>query len=150
MPQTFRGKAQIAGLLSLNGTTPMLFDVILYPMPQSMKLSQEFDEDIVQDELGDDCAWRARNEKYMGDVSMKLMDKSVTSTLANAKTGAAFFSPYQIVTISNVAVAAWNTTWQIISGGGIDQDNTKVGDITFRLRRYANATQNTLAATIPT
>lgn len=149
MPQTSRGKATISGLLSANGTTPIVFDVILYPMPQSMKVQQEFDEEIVQDEIGDDCAWRARNEKYTGDVSMKLMDKGAVSTLANAKTGAAFKSPYTIITISNAAVAAWNTTWQIVSGGGIDQDNVKVGDITFRLRRYADPTQNTLAATIP-
>ena len=148
MPQTFRGKAQIAGLLSTDGTG-IVFDVILYPMPQSMKLSQEFDEDVTQNDIGDDCAWRARNEKYMGDVGMKLMDKGATSTLAHAKTGAAFLSPYAIVTISNAAVAAWNTTWQVVSGGGIDQDNVKIGDISFRLRRYADSTQNTLAATTP-
>ena len=148
MPQTFRGKAQIAGLLSSDGTA-IVFDVILYPLPQSMKLSQEFDEDITQSEIGDDCAWRARNEKYMGDVSMKLMDKTNTSTIANAKTGAAFLSPYTVVTITKSAITAWNTTWQVISGGGIDQDNMKIGDISFRLRRYSDATQNTLAATTP-
>jgi hypothetical protein len=148
MPQSFRGKAQVAGLLSSDGTA-IVFDVILYPMPQSMKLSQEFDEDITQNEIGDDCGWRARNEKFMGDVGMKLMDKSATSLIANAKTGAAFHAPYAIITITKSAVAAWNTTWQNISGGGIDQDNVKIGDINFRLRRYSDATQNTLAATTP-
>jgi hypothetical protein len=148
MPQTFRGKAQIAGLLSSDGTA-VTFDVILYPMPQSMKLSQEFDEDITASEIGDDCAWRARNEKYTGDLGMKLMDKSATSLIANARTGAAFLAPYAIVTITKSSVSAWNSTYQNVSGGSIDQDNMKIGDISFRLRRYADSTQNTLAATTP-
>ena len=148
MPQTFRGKAQVSGLLSSDGTN-IVFDVILYPMPQSMKIGQEFDEDITQNEIGDDCAWRARNEKYMGDIGMKLMDKTAGNLIANAKTGAAFLAPYAIVTITKSAITAWNTTWQNISGSSIDQDNVKIGEISFKLRRYADSTQNTLAATTP-
>lgn len=135
---TVRGKA------SLSGNTAT-FDVILYPVQQSMKINQEFDEEIVKDAVGQDCAWLARNEKYMGDIAMKL----IGSSAANAQAGAAFLGPLAIVTISSCLCTAWNTTWQIVPGADIALSNDKVGDIAFKLRRYADSTQNTLAAATP-
>lgn len=142
MANVFRGKAQVSG-------TKFLCDVILYPIAQSMKLTQNFEEDIVQDEQGADYAWRARNEKYEGDLGMILIDKSSTSLAANAKTGAAFLAPYAVLTISTCDVVAWNTTYQLVSGSDIDLQNTQTGKMSFKLRRYADSTQNTLAATTP-
>jgi len=135
---TVRGKATLSG-------STAAFDVILYPVQQSMKMSQHFDEEIIKDAVGQDAAWLARNEKYEGDIAMKLLG----DTAAHAQAGAAFLGPLAIVTISTCLCTAWNTTWQVIAGGDIGLVNDKVGDITFKLRRYADSTQNTLAGTTP-
>ncbi len=142
--KTLRGKAQVSG-------TAFVADVILYPIAQSLDLTQEFTEQIVEDEQGQDTAWRAYNEKYMGDIGMILIDKSAvgSTTASNAKSGAAFFAPLAIVTISTCDAAAWNTTFQIVSGSKIGNKNTETGTIAFKLRRYADSTQNTLAASTP-
>lgn len=145
MANTFRGKAQVVGV---SGTLTIA-SVVLYAMKQSMKLSQDFQEDIVADEQGNDCAWRAYNEKYNGDIGMRLVDNETPGSVANAKALAAFLAPYAIITITLCDVAAWNTTWQNVSGGDIDLQNTAAGSMSLKLRRYADATQNTLAATIP-
>jgi hypothetical protein len=138
MAQTFKGKA------SLSGNTAS-FDVILYPVQQSMRMSQHFDEEIVKDALGNDAAWIARNEKWEGDIAMKLLG----DTNAHAQAGAAFLAPLAVVTITNCLCTAWNSTWQIQPGADIALSNEKVGDISFKLRRYADSTQNTLAQTTP-
>ncbi len=136
--KTFRGKAQVAGC-------PAAFDVILYPVQQSMKLTHEFNEEILQDADGQDASWRAQNEKLMGDLEMKLMG----DIAAHAATGAAFLAPLAVVTISTAIVTAWNTTWEVVPNGSIATKNDAAGDISFRLRRYVDATQNTLAAATP-
>lgn len=135
---TVRGKASMSG----NTAT---FDVILYPVQQSMKASQEWEEEIVKDAVGQDAAWLARNEKYMGDLSMKL----IGDTAAHAQAGGAFLGPLAIVTITSCLVTLWNSTWQVVPGGDVGLQNDKVGDITFKLRRYSDSTQNTLAAATP-
>ncbi len=135
---TKRGKAQVFGI-------PGAFDVILYPVQQSFKQNHNFTEEIVKDALGQDSAWAAYNEHIMGDVAMKL----IGDTQAHAVAGGAFLAPLAVVTLSGFDLAVLNTTWEIVSGSDIDQTNTKQGDITFKLRRYVDATQNTLAAATP-
>lgn len=130
---------------------PATFDVILYPVQQSMKMTHEFEEEIVKDALGQDASWRAQNEKLAGDIEMKLVDITAPSgsTEAHAATGAAFLAPLAIVTISGATVTTWNTTWQIMPNSSIDLKNDATGGISFRLRRYVDSTQNTLAGTTP-
>lgn len=135
---TVRGKATVSG-------NTAAFDVILYPVQQSMKATQQFDEEIVKDAVGQDSAWLARNEKYEGDVMMKLLG----DTAAHAQAGAAFLGPLAVVTISTCLVTLWNTTWQVVPGSDVSLQNDRVGDISFKLRRYADSTQNTLAGTTP-
>lgn len=138
MANVLRGKAQVHGVV---GT----FDVITYPVAQSMRFSQSFDLDVAKDELGNDAAWRTANELYDVDLAMKLLG----DTLAHAKAGAALLAPLATVTISSGDASIVNGTYQVINGGEIDLGNTKIGDITFKLRRYANSTQNTLFTTTP-
>jgi len=140
MPNVFRGKAQVSGT-DANGD----FDIIVYPYNESQDMTHEFEEDVIQDPTGSDMAWRSRNEKIMGDIGVFF----VGDTVAHAKTGAAFFAPYAIMTVTNCAVAAWNTTWQYVSGSTINQKNNDTARGHLRFRRYVDATQNTLAATTP-
>ena len=132
------------GLASVTGVTGT-FDVILYPVQQTIKANHNFDEEIIKDVQGQDNAWIARNEHIMGDIAMKLLG----DTAAHAKAGGAFLAPLAVVTISACDLTVLNTTWEVVSGSDIDLANTKVGDITFKLRRYVDATQNTLAAATP-
>ena len=133
-----RGKATVNGVAAT-------FDVILYPIQQSMKATHQFSQEEAKDALGQDTAWIARNEMIEGDVAMKLLG----DTVAHATAGAAFLAPLAVVTISGCTVAAWNTTWIVQPGSDIDTGNTKIGDIAFKLRRYVDGTQNTLYATTP-
>jgi hypothetical protein len=145
MANTFRGKAQVAGV---SGTLTIAA-VVLYALKENMKASHAFDEDIIKDEQGNDASWRAFNEKYDADIMMRLVHTNPTSTVAGAKALAAFQDPYAIVTISDCDLTEWNTTWQIVSGGEIGLTNTTAGTMSFKLRRYVDSTQNTLAATTP-
>lgn len=143
MANTFRGKAQVVG------TAFQATGVILYPIANSLKMGHEFQEDVITDEQGNDYAWRAYNEKINGDVGLILVDKSSTSLAANAKAGGVFLAPYTILTISGCDLASWNTTWQVISGSDINQEATQVSKMGYKLRRYVDSAQNTLAATTP-
>lgn len=146
MANTFRGKAQVAGV---SGTLTIAA-VVLYALKESMQATHNFEEDIIKDEQGNDAAWRAFNERYEADIGMRLVHTNPTSTFAGAEALAAFQDPYAIVTISDCDIAEWNTTWQTVSGGGIGLTNTTAGTMTFKLRRYVESVQNTLAATVPT
>lgn len=133
-----RGKASVEGVVAT-------IDVIVYPLAQSISLTQDFQEEIIQDEHGFDAAWLARNEKYEFEIGMKI----VGDTTAHAKSGGAFLSPLATVTISGCDLTVLNGAYQNVSGSKIDLGNNKVGDISFKLRRYADSTQNTLATTTP-
>lgn len=138
MAQVVRGKASVHGVAGS-------FDVILYPVAQSMRFSQNFELDIAKDNQGDDAAWRTSNETYDLDMGMKLLG----DTIAHAKAGAAMLAPLAAVAVSSGDAAIANGTYQVMNGAEIDLGNTKIGDITFKLRRYANSTQNTLFTTTP-
>jgi hypothetical protein len=145
MANTFRGKAQVAGITG----TLTIAAAVLYALKENMRMSHNFEEDIIKDEQGNDAAWRAFNEKFEGDIGMRLVHTGTPSSFANAKALAAAATPYAIITITDCDIAAWNTTWQVISGSDIGLTNTTAGSMSFKLRRYVDATQNALAATIP-
>jgi hypothetical protein len=143
MANTFRGYAQIAGVSGVF-TAPAAF----YPLKESMKFSHAFEEDIIKDEQGNDAAWRAYNEKYEGDIGMRLVVTAPgAQTTVAAAALAAQLTPYQIVTISGCAIAAWNTSYQVVSGSDIGLTNTTAGSMSWKLRRYADSAQNVLATT---
>lgn len=136
---TKRGKAAIEGIV---GT----FTAIIYPIVQSGKLTSNWDEEVVKDNLGFDVAWRARNLHYLSDFGFKLL----ADTAANAATGSVLLAPYATVTLSSFDATSFNGTYQNISGGEIDLGNTKVGDLSVKLRRYDDATQAALSVATPT
>jgi hypothetical protein len=145
MANTFRGKAQVAGVTG-TFSAPAAF----YPLKENMRFSHSFEEDIIKDQQGNDAAWRAFNEKFEGDIGMRLVVVDGTNTFAAAKALAAELTPYQIVTITGCDISAWNTSYQVISGSDVGLTNTTAGSMTWKLRRYVNATQNALAVSTPT
>ena len=142
MANTFRGKAQVAG-------TKFTADVILYPIANDLELNQDFATDVVLDEQGDDYSKRAHNEKYVGDLGMVLVDKSASSTAANAQAGAAFLTPLATVNITACDVAGWIGAYTLETGSKISQQNTSHGKMTYKLMKYANSAQNTLMTSVP-
>ncbi len=135
---TKRGKANVDGVV---GTLTL----IVYPVQQSAKSQQQWDEEIVKDVSGFDAAWIARNEHRLMDFAFKLLG----DTAANAKAGGAFVAAFATVTLSGFDLSEFNGTYQNISGAEIDLGNTKVGDFSTKFRKYADSTQNTLSQTTP-
>lgn len=133
-----KGKANVNGVA---GT----IDLVIYPVAQSANVNHNFDEEIVKDTTGFDCAWLARNTHKMADFKFKALG----TTAATAKTGLAFIAPFATVTLTGFDTAELNTTWQNISGASIDLNNTSVADFSTKFRCYVDATQNTLSNTTP-
>lgn len=120
-------------------------DLVVYPVSQSGKMAQQWDEETVKDTRGFDAAWLARNTHYLADFGFKLLG----DTAAHAIAGGAFIAPLATVTLSGFDLSAFNGTYQNISGAEIDLGNTKVGDFATKFRRYDDTTQNTLSQTTP-
>jgi hypothetical protein len=135
---TKRGKANVDGIAGS-------IDLVVYPVAQSGKIQQQWDEEIVRDTNGFAAAWLARDEHRLNDFAFKLLG----DTAAHAKTGGAFIAALATVTLTGFDLAEFNGTYQNVSGGEIDLGNTKVGDFSTKFRRYADATQNTLSQTTP-
>ncbi len=133
---TKRGKASVEGI-------PGSIDVVVYPLAQTAKLAQNFTEEIIFDIHGFAAAWLARDTHYLADFGFKLLG----DTQLHAVAGGAFLAPFATVTLSGFDLGAFNGTYQNISGAEIDLGNTKVGDLALKLRRYDDATQNTLSQT---
>lgn len=137
-----RGQGAVQGTV---GT----FDVIIYPVAQTGKTEQQFEEEIVKDTSGFDTAWLARNEHRLMDWSFKLLGGIGAGSNENAAAGAAFVAPFGIINLSGFAVADINGAYQNISGSVIDLGNTKVGELMTKFRRYADPTQNANMQVIP-
>lgn len=133
-----RGKASVTGC-------PFTFDVVLYPVPQSAKVTHNFELEKVKDVQGQDVAWISRNELLDADIMLKLLG----DTAAHAAAGAAFLAPMAVITISGADATLWNTTWILSPGSSLDLKNDSVGELGLKLYKYVDSTQNTLAATTP-
>jgi hypothetical protein len=138
MAITHRGKAVVEG-------TAGAFDLIVYPITQKGDLEANWEEEIVKDVHGGDAAWLARNLHYLANFSFKVVGDSA----ANAKAGAAIIAPLATVTLSAFDIAAFNGVYQNMSGQKIDLSNVTVADMSTKFRRYDDAAQAALAATVP-
>lgn len=147
---TFRGKAAIEGVAGA-------IDVVVYPTAQTLKGTQQYDEEIIKDEHGFDVSWVSRNEHMMLEIGLKFLgDTAAHAAIPMQNSGSQvstlgqpFLKPYQTMVLSGFALAALNGTYQNITGTTMDFANTKVADGDYKLRRYADSTQNTGATTAP-
>lgn len=160
MAITSRGKATVNGV-------PGTFNVILYPIQQKYGMTQSWEEETGMDVSGGIAWLLARNEKGDLDLGVKFVDKSsvtllanaiipistASSGLANSTLGQPFLAPYASVTISGVVsaggMAAIEGLYQCISGTKFDAEGNKVSDGDYKLRKWADSTQNTLLNTVP-
>ena len=137
------------------------FDSILYALQQTGKGTQNFEEEIIKDVHGYDAVWVARNEHLLTDFSLKLVGDTMAHAAAPATSvtgtsttvsllGQPFLAPLSCVSLGSFVPASLNGIYQILSGNDVDLSNTKVGDLNFKLRRYANADQNASITASPT
>jgi len=136
-----RGKGAVEGCAGL-------FDVILtgsYGGLQSASTTHNFELEVVKDNAGQDGAWRSRNEMVELEADFKMLG----TTAALAKASAALLAPLAVVTISACDITEWNTTYCVIPGASQKLKNDAIGDLSVKLRRYVDATQNTLFAATP-
>lgn len=133
-----RGLAAVSGIA---GT----FDIIIQPVAQSGNVNQNWEEEVIKDVNGFDTAWLARNAHYMADFKFKALGDNA----ADAAAGLAFIAPLGTITLSGFDAAAFNSTWQNVSGASIDLNNTSVADFATKFRLYADPTQAALSVTTP-
>lgn len=145
---TFKGTASIEGITGS-------FDVIVW-LPQTGRVADNFEEEVVKDQHGFDTAWLARNQHLLMDVGMKVVGMA-TATKAAFLT-AQFFPlfPLTIVTLSNFVFASdpygsngLNGSYQYMSGADLNLSFDKVAEATFKLRKYMDTGQNSVAAFTP-
>lgn len=113
---------------------------------ESARAAQNWEEEVIKDDEGKDQTWVPRNENITLDVTVKLTGSSI----ANAKAAAVFLSPYAAVVLSGFDLSWLNATWQYIGGSTIDLTDVKYGGATIKLRKYADAAQQTAATTTAT
>jgi hypothetical protein len=138
MAVTKRGKASVEGI-------PGAFDVIVYPVKQTGKLTHQWEEEKIGDEHAADVAILARNEHMLADFGMKILG----DTQAHAVAGAALLSPLATVTLSGFDLAAYNGKFQYVGGAELDLNSSQVGSFNIKLRRWADGTQNDLLTSTP-
>ena len=144
---TFRGQASVEGCAGS-------FSVIVW-LPQTVKAADNFEEEIIKDQHGFDCAWLARNQHLLLDVAMKVVGLNGAAK-ASLLAQSVPLSPLTIITLSNFVFATdydnnggLNGTYQYMSGADLNLSFDKVSEATFKLRKYVDPTQNSLAATTP-
>jgi hypothetical protein len=135
---TFKGLASIEGI-------PGTFDVIVW-LPQTGRFGDNFQEEVIMDQHGGDTAWLARNQHLLADVGMKVVGGSSSAALT-AQTWP--LAPYTTVTLSGFVFSALNGQYQYLTGADLNLTFDKVAEATFKLRKYINSAQNTLANTTP-
>jgi len=133
------------------------FDVLVYVTQQTLDGMQHWDEQVGKDVNGADQWWLARNEHMETDVKVEFVATTnelaatpVTTGSVLSALGQPLTGPLQAVTLSGFLLASLNGVYQMMTGTKFDIKNVGVAEATYKLRRYADPTQNTLANTIPT
>ena len=140
------------GMAQIDGTN-ITFDVIVWAEPQTMSANQNYDEKMTKNRLGATVAIRAVDESMDTDVNFKLLaDTNAHASLtANVLStlGAPFLPPLQKVVLSGADLGSLAGTFQLAPGSKFDLSNEDVGNLSHKLRRWADAAQNTLLNTVP-
>lgn len=150
MAYAFRGLAQFAGCA-------VVFDVILYATQatQDASLTQEYEAEMIKDNLGNDCSERTINEKWNAEYNMKMVGPTAANALAiNTISPGGFLPMQQTVNISQPATgpqlpASFIGVFKVKSGTKISTKNAACGDLAIPLERYADNTQNNLMTSTP-
>ena len=110
---------------------------------EQLQAAHAWESEEIKDDKGFDMTWIARNENFTMSVEIKLTGASK----AAAATAAVFLAPYAAVTLSGFTLSWMNAVWQYVGGTTINLSASKHGTANIKLRKYADATQNTASHT---
>ncbi len=150
MSTTKRGYAQIN-----SGFGSVTFDVIIYAEPQSIKVSQKWDDSSIKDRNGQVCSRQAKNEQLDGDIGFKLLgDTAANAAKINTVAPGGFLPKLSQVVIAGCeltagATNAVNGTWTVEQGSDISMKNDDCADFNLKLSRFVDVTQNALMISTP-
>ena len=161
----FRGKAVIEG-------APGTYDVLASassatPFNNSVKATQQWEDEILKDNHGFDAAWLMRNEHETVDIALYIVTDTVahldtpmaavsysagTAGAALSALGFPFLKAGAVLTLSGfqTGAAALNGVFRLLSGSDITLTNTGAAKYTLKLLKYADSGQQTAVATAPT
>lgn len=114
---------------------------------QSAGLEHQFDITDVKDGGGFDATAVAVNEHT--EITIDFVMSGATRAAAAAI--GVFLTPLSSVALTHFKISAFNGTWQYRGGAKIDLSNNASGKLSgLKLRKYADATQNTALTTTVT
>ena len=108
----------------------------------SAKAGHKFKLESVEDENGFDAALVATNAHYEMDIQWMPSGASKSAALATA----VFLAPLAKVTLAHFGVSSFNGDWIYVGDMSIDLSH-KQAKMSIKLRRYADASQNTSLTT---
>lgn len=138
------GRAHVHGIRN-DGTEITILGYASFTL-QSVNGNHRFVLDEIEDELGFHKALVATNAHIEATIVFLPSAVSTTNTRANAEGVAVFLAPLAKVTITHMAIAMFNGDWVYIGDESIDLTH-KQGSMNLKLRKYADATQNTSLTT---
>lgn len=148
MANIFRGKAQISGISGTVTVNAVAWTLL----KESIKLTNNFELDVIKDETGNDAAWRASNEMDDGDIGLRLVDTGTPTSQANIETFSAALTPLVTIALSGFKPARFNGSYRLMTGTDYSLVNTTAGSAGLKLSKYVDSAQQVLSVTafVPT
>ena len=138
--ETQNGRAYIHGIRN-DGSAITITGYASFTI-ESAKIAQKSDITTLKDELGFDNAHIATNTHY--ELDIQFMPSGASKSAANAV--ATFIDPLTAVTLAHFENDTFNGLYTFMGDSSIDLSE-KQAKMSLKLRRYADATQNTALAT---
>lgn len=135
------GLAQVHGIR--NNGTPISITGVATFLLDSAKATHKFDMEAGKDELGFDANLTAVNPHVEFDIAFRPAGADRDA----AEAVAAFLEPLATVTLANFALDEFNGDCIYVGDGQIDLSSGKAATQSLKLRKYKDATQNTLLTT---
>ncbi len=117
---------------------------------QSLKATQNFDQNFIKDSLGFDAAAIARNNYIELDMEFIPYHATLGDSVLGSTNGTVFLAPQAAIAFANLRVTALNATYMHMPGTTINLANEEVASMTLKVRRYLNTDQNTQMTTVIT
>ena len=130
----------------------------------SVKVTQQYEPEILKDNHGYDAVWLARNEHAIVDCELYLCATTHAIAIAPMQSptsdvnssgvsalGQPFLKPWACMTLSNFELTAFNGIFQILSGGEATLTQSGAAKYTLKLLKYADtAGQGAAILVVPT
>ena len=135
------GNGKLFGIT--NNGTPATISGFATFVPKSKKINHKFDLNADKDGNNADNTLIATNAMLEGTLEFEPSG----ATRAAAAAVSVFLTPLATVTLANFQLAALNGNWIYVGNQSIDLADGSSAKISLPVRKYTDATQNTLLTT---